>query len=156
MGDHSHKALFLRILTVASIRQKLAIGRSQWKQVRNRVLKTWPVILKLFNVCSIIGALIGFFFNCNTFRIRVGEWFIPSVPVTPLFPSDCCYLSGAPCQMPARCPTRHLSTPTRHLSDKYHIYTRHIHMLETDERKVEIMSLSRMHWAYTSNFQLSM
>ncbi len=30
------------------------------------------------------------------------------------------------CQMLARCPTRHLSTPTRHLSDKYHIYTRHI------------------------------
>ena len=28
--------------------------------------------------------------------------------------------------MPARCATRHLWTLTRHLSDKYHIYTRHI------------------------------
>ncbi len=30
------------------------------------------------------------------------------------------------CKVPARCPTRHLSTPDRHLSDKYHTYTRHI------------------------------
>ena len=36
-----------------------------------------------------------------------------------------CSLSGD-CQMPVRCPIRRLSTPTRHLSFKYHIYTRHI------------------------------
>ena len=30
------------------------------------------------------------------------------------------------CQMPVRCPTRHMSSPIRHLSDKYHLYTRHV------------------------------
>ncbi len=38
---------------------------------------------------------------------------------TPTFPPDSCYLSGAPCQTI----TGHLSTPTRHLSDKYHTWT---------------------------------
>ncbi len=46
---------------------------------------------------------------------------------TPPFPPDGCYLSGAPCQMLASCPTGHLSTLTRPLSDKYNIYIPNIY-----------------------------
>ena len=57
----------------------------------------------------------------DIFSIGVHHHFCQMVAICLVLPIK---RSPDDCLMPVRCPTRHLSTPTRHVSDRYHIYSR--------------------------------